>query len=66
MIVDGKLPTNYNYTDVPQLNGYFVNSTHVQEFMEQMHKKYLSLIYRNVSIHVEKKLFFARMFKNKL
>ncbi|XP_023341310.1 nucleobindin-1 isoform X2 [Eurytemora carolleeae] len=30
MIVDGKLPTNYNYTDVPQLNGYFVNSTHVQ------------------------------------
>jgi len=29
MIVNGKLPINYNYTDVPLLFGYFLNETHI-------------------------------------
>jgi len=31
MIAEGHIPENYNYTDVPQLTGYFVNTTHVQK-----------------------------------
>merc|ERR1711962_566654 len=31
LIAEGRLPENYTYSDVPQLTGNFINSTHVQK-----------------------------------
>jgi hypothetical protein len=31
MILDGVLPLDYNYTDIPLLSGTFLNATHIQD-----------------------------------
>jgi hypothetical protein len=31
MLLDGVLPLDYNYTDIPLLSGTFLNATHIQD-----------------------------------